>query len=135
VGEQSGAVEYSPVTLNFTSGTFNAPAYVSVSLENFRHPNNAEAHYINRYWTVTQSNITGFSCEATFQYISADISGSESLLRGMKYEGASWIVDGTVDTLNHRFSFNGLSSFSDFTAGSAAAPDWLIFLPLVSNQP
>lgn len=32
----------------------------------------------NRYWSVTQSGISGFSCDTAFTYVPADVAGSEA---------------------------------------------------------
>ena len=82
VGDNTGTAEYSPVTLSFTSGTFSS-AYAGVKLSNTKHPSNTSTvDYINRFWTVTQSGISGFSCDAYFTYSDADITrnGNEHIL-------------------------------------------------------
>ncbi|MBL7903444.1 MAG: hypothetical protein JNL22_00340, partial [Bacteroidales bacterium] len=67
VGDNSGTAEYSPVTTQFTVGTFGSGNYVGVNLTNTAYPG-AIGSYLNRYWNVTQSNISGFSCNASFVY-------------------------------------------------------------------
>jgi hypothetical protein len=116
VGSNTGTAEYSPVTLNFTSGTF-ASSYAGIKLDNHKHPNNTSTNsYLNRYWTVTQSNITGFSCDVTLQYLPSDIVGSESAIYCGKYDGSTW----TLLTLanSEAQQLNGtVTSFSAFTGG------------------
>src|ERR1035437_4424466 len=77
VGDTTGIAEYSPVSLAFTSGTFGSNNYAGVSLVNASYPGYSNS-YLKRYWTLAQSGITGFTCNATFQYVPADVTGSES---------------------------------------------------------
>ncbi len=90
VGSDSGTAEYSPVTLNFTWGAF-ASAYIGVKLKDSQYPvNNSPADWLERYWTLTQSGITAFSCNVAFAYPSADIHGTESNIYGRLYSGTLW---------------------------------------------
>lgn len=77
VGDNTGTAEYSPVTLNFTTGTFTAPAYAGVKLANSAYPG-VSGNYINRYWDVTSSGISAYACDATFNYLPADVVGTEA---------------------------------------------------------
>jgi hypothetical protein len=122
VGDTSalGALEYSPVTLNFTIGTFSS-AYAGIKLMNAKHSSNGSTtDYIKRYWTVSQSGISNFLCNANFVYVPTDIVGTETNLVLGKL-GAQWDVVGTVNAGTHTCSAIGLSSFSDFTAGEMGA--------------
>ena len=128
LGDESGTPEYSPVMLHFTAGTFAAGAYVAAQVQNSKHPENNWDSFINRYWTVTQSGISAFTYDATFQYTLADVVGSESSLKGLKWDGSNWLTGSLVDTFSHQFGFNGLDSFSEFTAGSAP---WVMAWPVM----
>ncbi|MBK7212177.1 MAG: hypothetical protein IPH88_02530 [Bacteroidales bacterium] len=77
VGDNTGTAEYSPVTLNFTAGTFTAPAYAGVKLSNSAYPG-VSGNYINRYWDVTSSGIADYACDASFNYLPADVVGTEA---------------------------------------------------------
>ncbi|MDP2209798.1 MAG: T9SS type A sorting domain-containing protein [Bacteroidota bacterium] len=114
------ASNYSPVTLNFTSGTFSS-AYAGVKLANAKHSQNTSANdYLNRYWTVTSSGITDFSCNSTFNYVQSDVVNTESNLYAGKLNGSVWDIFGLVDIDANTLS-GTVTSFSDFTAGEAAA--------------
>lgn len=115
VGDNTGTAEYSPVTLNFTSGTFSS-AYAGVTLSNSKHSNNSSTtDYLNRYWTVTQSGISDFSCDVTMQYLVADIVGTESNVYGGKYN-SGWSLLNQADAVNHRIT-GTVTGFSTFTGG------------------
>ncbi len=119
VGDNTVTTEYSPVTLNFTSGSFSS-AYAGVKLANSKHPNNTSVtHYINRYWTVSSSEISGFSCDASFTYVDADIVGTEANLYCGKWDGLGWTLLNAVDAGNNQLS-GTVTSFSDFTGGESA---------------
>jgi len=117
VGDADGTAEYSPVTLNFTSGNFGYGAYAGVRLKNAKHPNNnSPTDYLNRYWTVTSSGISDFQCDVTCTYADGDVNGSEANIYGCVWDGTRWrqLSPNPVDADNNRF--NGIVvSFSDFT--------------------
>lgn len=114
VGDTSGLADYSPVSLTFNSGTFSN-AVVGVHLKNEKHPENASVNdYLNKYWTISETGITNFSCNVLFTYSNEDIIGTESNLWGAQWDGNQWTMLNQA-SLNQ---FNGtVSSFSDFTAG------------------
>ncbi len=117
---------YTPITLNFTAGSFTS-GQADISLSNSKHPNNSSSnHYLNRYWTVNSSGISGFSCDVTATYDDLDIAGTESELTGGKWDGASWIDLGAVSTGSNQIT-GTVSGFSDFTAGepSVFPVEWL----------
>jgi hypothetical protein len=115
VGDNTGTAEYSPITLNFTSGTFSS-AYAGITLGNSKYVNNASVtDYLNRYWTVNQSGISDFSCDVTAQYLVADIVGTESNIYTGKYS-TGWILLNQADAVNHRLS-GTVTGFSTFTGG------------------
>jgi hypothetical protein len=115
VGDNTGTAEYSPITLNFTSGTFSS-AYAGVTLGNSKYSNNSSVtDYLNRYWTVTQSGISGFSCDVTAQYLVADVVGTEANVYGGKYN-SEWMILNQADAVNHRIT-GTVTGFSTFTGG------------------
>ena len=119
IGDNTGTAEYSPTTLNFTAGTFsNAQACVRVT--DAKHPNNTSTtDYLTRYWTVTQSGITDFSCSTTFTYLDADIAGTEGNIWTGKWNGATWSRLNAANTSSNTIG-GTVTSFSDFTGGESA---------------
>ncbi len=123
---------YSPMTLNFTSGTF-ASAEVDVSVTDSKHPQNTSAsEYITRYWTVNSSGISDFSCAVVATYADDDIVGTEIELAGAKWDGLTWLLLNNVTTATNQIT-GTVSGFSDFTAGEDAAlpVDWVSFEAMV----
>ena len=124
-----GNVAYSPITLNFASGTFSS-ATASVKVATGKHPSNiAATSFISRYWEVTQSGISSFSCNVSCTYQQSDVSGTESDIYAGKYSGSTWTLGSAADVNNNILTFNNATSFSDFTGGelSAMPVSWLFF--------
>jgi Secretion system C-terminal sorting domain len=118
VGDNTGTSEYAPVTLDFTSGAF-ASAHAAVRTVNLKHPdNNGADDYLNRYWIVTQSGITGFSCNTTFRYNTADVTGSASDMWLASWNGSYWDLYNPANTGTQELT-GTVSSFTDFTGAPA----------------
>jgi hypothetical protein len=114
VGDNSGTAEYSPVTVNFTAGTFAGGNYAGVNLLNSAYPG-AIGSYINRYWNVTSSGITGFTCNATFKYLPADVVGTENLIYCLRVNPTSVVYFSATNTATDILTANGLTEFGSFT--------------------
>jgi hypothetical protein len=112
VGDNDGTAEYSPVTLNFTSGTFTN-AFTGVNLVNAAY-SGSSGSYLERYWNITSSGITGFLCDAQFNYVLADIIGSENDIYCYRVAPTTDIFN-IANTTLHQASASGLTSFGTFT--------------------
>ena len=76
IGDNTGTAEYSPVTVNVTSGSGFSSAYIGASVINQKHPNNSSpTYYINRYWKINELNISGCVANVTGTYTAADVAG------------------------------------------------------------
>ncbi len=136
VGDNTGTLEYSPASINFTSGTFNAGAYASVKLVNSKYPaNNSASNYLNRYWTLNQYNISNFSCALSFNYVDADIAGTESAIYLGQYTAPYWTKLNITNTATNTLT-GTVNSFSDFTGGQISAFDPAVSMnnPSVINE-
>jgi hypothetical protein len=119
---------YSPATIDVTAGSFSSAAF-GIKVTNSKHPQNSSTtDYINRYWTVTHTGITGVSYNPTFLFnFSADLpSGNDASLYGGAYNGASWtrmnLAAINADPAYDEFSGTGFSATPlDFTAGEMNA--------------
>jgi hypothetical protein len=114
VGDNTGTAEYAPVTTTFTGGSFGSGNYLGVNLVNSAYPG-AIGSYINRYWNVTPSGITGFTCNATFKYLPADVVGTESLLYCLRVNPTSVVYFSATNTATDILTANGLTEFGSFT--------------------
>ncbi len=116
VGDNTGTADYSPATLNFTSGMFSS-GRACVNVTDAKHSSNTSTtDYLTRYWTVSQSGITDFSCATTFNYVAADVAGTEGNIYTSKLDGTTWTLLNVADTANNTIG-GTVNSFSDFTGG------------------
>jgi len=114
VGDDSGIAEYSPVTLNFTSGTFAAENYVGVKLTNSAYPGYS-GNNLNRYWSLAQNGITESQYDAVFQYVLADINGNENNISCVLVEPIPIVSYNPANTSLHQLTASGLATFGIFT--------------------
>ncbi len=122
VGDDSSTAEYSPVTLNFTGGTFSPVNYVGVKLSNSAYPG-LSGNYLSRYWTLTQNGITSPQYNALFQYLPADINGNESGISCAKVDPAPKVVYSPANIELHQLTANGLTTSGTFTGVSKVVQD------------
>lgn len=134
VGDNTGTAEYSPLTVNFNSGSFSS-AYVGVKVTNSKHPNNPSgSDFLNRYWTVTTSGITGFNYNIDLNYTEADVNGTEASMKFVKYSGGVWSDLGSVSASTNLLSATNLTSFSDFTGGEDGIDGSALSVELLSFE-
>ena len=118
VGDNDVVAEYSPVTLDFSSGTFAPGAAVGINLDNSPYSDPyISGSFLNRYWNVSQTGISGFSCNAIFQYTTGDIVGTESDIYAIRINPAPVTPFNPANISLHQLTANGLTSFGTFTGG------------------
>ncbi len=84
VGDNTGATDYSPVTINVTAGSF--PVDLGVSLVDAKHPSNASlANFLSRYWNVTTTSAVTANVVGT--YLAGDINGVEASTSSAQLNG------------------------------------------------
>jgi Secretion system C-terminal sorting domain len=123
VGDSSA--NYTPITLNFTSGTFGSNAYAGVNLKKAKHPNNANiTDYLNRYWKVRSSGISAATFDVTANYVTADVAGTEGNVSMGQYPLAlPWAKYSAANTTTHSLTGSGVANpNSDFSGISTASP-------------
>lgn len=119
VGDNSGTADYSPVTLNFTEGSF-ASAHAGVNLVNEKHPDvPGTGSYLTRYWNITQGGISAFKCTATFQYVPLDVNGTEAQIYCTRVVPAPFTAYDPANTEFHYLRAVDLTTFSTFTGAQA----------------
>lgn len=115
------ASNFTPISFDYTSGTVTD---LNVSVTNSTHPNIIPSgNYIQRFWTLTPQSGTA-NYDVAYEYVQSDFSGaSESMMKPVKYNSEQIAADGTftIDDINNIIDWNGLTSFSDFTAGDDEA--------------
>ncbi|MFZ4523666.1 MAG: hypothetical protein ACOYNC_18335 [Bacteroidales bacterium] len=130
VGDNTVTAEYSPVTLNFTAGTFAAGAYAGVNLVNSKYPDaQITGSYLNRYWNISQSGITSYTCTAVFQYKTADVNGTEAEIYALRVDPTPFTPFSAANTTLHQLTASDLTSFGTFTGGpNSKSFDLTVFL-------
>jgi len=137
VGDNTETAEYTPVTLTFTSGTFATGNYAGVKLSNSTYTG-LSGNYLNRYWTITQSGITSAQYNALFQYVPADVVGTETSLSSVQLEPAPAIAYSPANALLHQLTVTGATTFGVFSGFSKFVQDivlnsgWNIFSSYVT---
>lgn len=116
IGTNNGTAEYSPATLTFAGGTYAAGSYAEVTSAAAKYAENTSiTDYLDRYWTVTSSGITNFSCDADFYYLAGDVVGAEASIYGGVYSNNIWTKLTLVNPATNSFTANDITSFSTFT--------------------
>jgi hypothetical protein len=150
VGTVAGGNEYSPIILDFNSGTFGSSAYVGVRVQNARNSfmNTGVNTYIDRNWIVEPNDITDFNYNITLDYADNDYvqgSGDYTIndILPVKYSGDQWyqpdgftvftntIIQGQYNPLASGYmQWDGLTTFSEF--GGAAGNNQPLPVELIS---
>ncbi|PKP29716.1 MAG: hypothetical protein CVT99_16090 [Bacteroidetes bacterium HGW-Bacteroidetes-16] len=112
VGDFDVTPEYSPVFLDFVSGTFSN-AYVGITLSNSAYPG-LTGSYLTRFWNLTSTGISNIVATAQFNYVSADVVGSENNIYCYRVAPTVDPYDAANTTL-HQLSASALTSFGTFT--------------------
>lgn len=140
--------DYSPITaFTLTDGTFGPGAYVEFNITDANHPSRntdntgaggdddgtAATAFISRYWTLTSNAITNERFNATYQYVDADITGTEANMVATLYRGLTspaiddWLSAGIVTAGSNTVALTGGDNFGDLYA----MDDTLERLPIV----
>jgi len=124
VGDASGNVEYSPVELEFNSGTYTSNAHASVRVINSKHPNNnSSQHFLKRYWEVASEGITGYDCNFTGTFNEADINGTiDSMISGQWAGQLPWVKNDTIFVSEYMIKATGIIWLGDFTGITKSDP-------------
>ncbi|HEV8082505.1 MAG TPA: hypothetical protein VGP55_04845 [Chitinophagaceae bacterium] len=114
-------ISYRPAFLT-TLGTYNSTAKIGIRLLAVADPNRPPklSDYINAYWPITKTGITG-TVTVAGQYIDpADItSGAETNLRGYYFNGTDWSSSGET----HNNATNQISAPITALSGNLTALD------------
>ncbi len=131
LGDATGTAEYSPVTLAYTASGYSS-AYVAAKVINAKHgSNSASSDFLNRYWSLSSSGLTGGSYTVTGTYKTADVDGTEANLYTVKYDGSTWTQLTAVNSVAHTISSSGLSSLGDFTGAGTGLFSGTVTITLI----
>ncbi len=131
LGAVSG--DYAPFTLKSVTATYGTGAALSFKVKNTQQPcvaaQGCSNKYMNRYWNIAATSLTGISYTAMGQYLTGDITGTEANMKDFAsvpaYSGtcntdnlATTLT--AVTTATHQVNFPAKTAFGDFTAGEGA---------------
>jgi hypothetical protein len=112
--------DYSPATLNFTSGTFAGGAYADMNLADSVHGNMIGTSYISRIWYPAVSGISSYSVDGSFTYTDADVNGTEASISAARWNGATWDLGGSVNDGGNQIDYTLTDLSGDISGGQAA---------------
>jgi hypothetical protein len=133
------ATNYTPFRVTLDNGG-QAGAFITTNMIPTSHPNAVgSTHYLNRYWNVVPTGLDiNPVYDVEFTYAAVDVVGTEATYRPVKYTNSTavpgWIsapgsgalaIDGTAanfDLPNKTFTWENLTTFSEFTAAGDGAP-------------
>ena len=76
IGDASGTVEYTPVTVNVTAASAFSGSYIGASVVDDKfHSNSSTTDYLTRYWNISQSGISNCVATVTASYVAQDLIG------------------------------------------------------------
>jgi len=119
--EIGDAANYTPVALSFGSGT--GAGHLAAGVTANVQPNLAtslisQTKYVRRYWTLTNSGVTG-AYDATFHFLSGDLQGGADpgifIVGG--YDGSDWSYPTVGTKTSTSTQILGSSGFGDFAIG------------------
>jgi subtilisin-like proprotein convertase family protein len=123
--EVGDASTYAPVKLTFTGANNSGRITANTSLG--KHPQIATsfidpAKNVNRYWTLSNSNVTFTNYEAVFNFVAGEATGTTSSYSVENYNGTNWTLlsNGTRNTTATQAST--LTTFGDFVIGEEVEP-------------
>lgn len=128
VGDSSS---YTPITLNFTSGSFGMNANAAVRVVDAKDPANANVtNYLTRYWNVTTSNITSPVYDVHATYTDADVVGTESSIAAAEFVSSlPWIRFTGANTSANTLDITGMTDTHFDLSGIASGN------PIISVTP
>ncbi len=117
----NGVMHYTPITLHFTSGTFEGGAFAGVRVAGTKHPNNlAQTDYLNRYWVTTSTGISNFTCNVYAQYLDNDIAGDESKINLSRWDGGNWSWLTPANSGSNLLEASNITALGDLTGAPSA---------------
>lgn len=100
IGDNTGTAEYTPATVNYAAGTFDATSFLGLSVEDAAETNlNAPSDYLTRYWSLTH---TGTFTNPTYNFDAtyidpADVNGTVSTyFKSNQWDGTDWTNGGII---------------------------------------
>jgi photosystem II stability/assembly factor-like uncharacterized protein len=117
IGEITGTREYSPIQISISTSPLNSSVCISVTDD--VHPNiGSPVTYIDRYWTLSSTNLGSTMADVQCKYVDADVHEPEAWMYAGKWNGASWDPYGLTNAASNTFQAVYVSTLDgDYTGG------------------
>ncbi|NOX17411.1 MAG: hypothetical protein GXO87_03905, partial [Chlorobi bacterium] len=113
------------LTVDFSSCT-STNGYLSVTLHNNQDPPGTTGSSVDRYWTITPTNLTSYNFSIVFHYNDGEVAesgGAEANMKIYRKNGSVWEeVATTVDANNNTLTATGQTGFSDWAISNSEDP-------------
>ncbi|MBI5218231.1 MAG: right-handed parallel beta-helix repeat-containing protein [Bacteroidia bacterium] len=108
---------YTPFTITLNSATLGSNAAISARVINSIEPHiSGISNYINRYWDVSATDITGINADVSYIYAQSDTTGDENNFSAMRWtETEGYTTIGTVDINTNTSTANNITHLGNFT--------------------
>lgn len=125
--------DYTPFKLTLNAGSLNN-ATLTAKINVSTHPAIlTSTNYLGRFWSIEPTGISNPNYNVVYNYAASDIFGSEATLFPAKYNDGGWqsciesasnamIGSGGVNVSNKALSWNGITTFSEFTGIGNGTP-------------
>ncbi len=117
------ASRYTPVNYDITANS--SPGTINIQPVNGKHPNTTLVPntQLNFYWKVLETGFSGLTVTHTYNYIQADVTGSEAAYVAGRFLTPLWTplggIPGTVNTSANTITLTGVNYLvGDYTAGA-----------------
>ena len=106
-----------PLTVQITAGSFTSGAYIELSTTDSKHTSNTNTtNYLNRFWTISTSGITGLSYNVNASFSNIDKVGNTSGFIVGDYSGSNWSQISGASFSSNSLSITNATSDLEFTA-------------------
>ncbi|MDB5229164.1 MAG: hypothetical protein JWN78_3357, partial [Bacteroidota bacterium] len=132
IGDKTGSLDYSPITLNFTAANIIPfSSYVGVKVADAKHPNNTNTtEYTTRYWNLSMGSVSSPLYDVNATYVDADVTGTEANISFGKYTGAlPWVRYSTTNSVTNTLSGTNITNTSAAFSGISLTPPTVVINP------
>lgn len=131
---------YLPFNFRLKQGTLAPNAQIAINVRNYAHPQRrVAARYLNIYWQVVPTGISGdVNYDAKYWITNRnEITRYYDLdarpIVPSKYSGGAWTTGDSYDSTQLAFTWNNITSFSDYTGGTGMG-EGAISLPVTMGS-
>ena len=125
--------EYTPFQLTLNSATLSNATLTAKLNVSTHSAIVSSTNYLGRFWSIEPNGVSNANYNVVYKYAASDIFGSEGTLFPFKYNSGGWqsciqsasnamIGSGSVNVSTKELSWNGITTFSEFTGIGNGTP-------------